>query len=187
MSPKWIGFVVAPAVAVVFGIATGLSLGQDQEKKDKEHETPLGKIMEKVQKHNIALTKATRTPAAFKKSQKDVEKLAKEMVKLAKDARPLSQDYLKNAKDEPNPKKKWEEIMDAFAKLSRGACRCRGEERRRSGSRENALYETRQGNLHRLPQRVPGGREQFLTPPEQCGYQAIDNDARQCSGSDPGS
>jgi cytochrome c556 len=118
MSPKWIGFVVAPAVAVVFGIASGLSLGQDQEKKDKEHETPLGKIMEKVQKHNIALTKATRTPAAFKKSQKDVEKLAKEMVKLAKDAKPLSQDYLKHAKDEPNPKKKWEEIMDAFANLS---------------------------------------------------------------------
>ena len=118
MSPKWIGFVVAPVVAVVFGIATGLSLGQDQERKDKEHETPLGKIMEKVQKHNIALTKATRTPAAFKKSQKDVEKLAKEMAKLAKDARPLSQDYLKNAKDQPDPKKKWEEIMDEFAKLS---------------------------------------------------------------------
>ncbi len=118
MSLKWIGFVVAPAFAVAFGIADGLSLGQDQEKKDKEHETPLGKIMEKVQKHNIALTKATRTPAAFKKSQKDVEKLAKEMVKLAKDAKPLSQDYLKHAKDEPNPKKKWEEIMDAFANLS---------------------------------------------------------------------
>jgi hypothetical protein len=119
MSPKWIGFVVAPAVVVAFGIATGLSLGQDQEKhKDKEHETPLGKIMEKVQKHNIALTKATRTPAAFKKSQKDVEKLAKEMAKFAKDARPLSQDYLKNAKDQPDPKKKWEEIMDAFANLS---------------------------------------------------------------------
>jgi cytochrome c556 len=119
MSPKWIGFVVVPAVAVVFGIASGLSLGQDQEKhKDKDHETPLGKIMEKVQKHNIALTKATRTPAAFKKSQKDVEKLAKEMAQMAKDAKPLSQDYLKHAKDEPNPKKKWEEIMDSFAKLS---------------------------------------------------------------------
>ena len=167
MSPKWIGFVVAPAVAVAFGIASGLSLGQDQEKhKDKEHETPLGKIMEKVQKHNIALTKATRNAAAFKKSQKDVEKLAKEMAKLAKDAKPLSG----LSQERQGRAESQEEVGRDHGRVCqdlRGACRYGGEEGRRPGSRENALYETRQGNLHRLPQGVPGGRQQLLTPAEQ--------------------
>ncbi|MGD0045359.1 MAG: cytochrome c, partial [Isosphaeraceae bacterium] len=100
---------------------SGLSRAQDQE-KHKETETPLGKIMEKVQKHNIAITKATRNVAAFKKNQKEVEKSAADLAKLAKDAKPLKEAYLKNAKEETDPKKrqeKWDEIMDAFAKTSK--------------------------------------------------------------------
>ena len=41
---------------------------------------------------------------------------------LAKDAKPLKEAYLKNAKEETDPKKrqeKWDEIMDAFAKTSK--------------------------------------------------------------------
>ena len=40
-------------------------------------ETPLGKIMEKVNKEDAALRKGTRNKVAFSKSQKDVEKRAK--------------------------------------------------------------------------------------------------------------
>jgi cytochrome c556 len=119
VSRKWIGFAVAPALVVALGIANGLSLAQDQDQpKHKEKETPLSKIMEKVQKHNIAITKATRNAAMFKKGQKDVHKSATELTKLAKEAKPFK-DALKNAKNESNPQQKWDEIMDAFAKHSK--------------------------------------------------------------------
>ena len=59
MNRKWIGFAVVATLVAASGLASGLSRAQDQE-KHKETETPLGKIMEKVQKHNIAITKATR-------------------------------------------------------------------------------------------------------------------------------
>ena len=90
---------------------------QDQE-KHKEQETPLGRIMEKVQKHNISITKGTRNAAAFKKNQKEVEKSSAELAKLAKQGKQFKEAYLKNAKDESNPQKKWDEIMDAFARTS---------------------------------------------------------------------
>ena len=118
MNRKWIGFVVMAALVAVSGLAGRLSVAQDQE-KHKEQETPLGRIMEKVQKHNIAITKGTRNVAAFKKNQKEVEKSSSELAKLAKESKPFKSAYLKNAKDESDPQKKWDEIMDAFAKTSK--------------------------------------------------------------------
>jgi cytochrome c556 len=125
MSRKWIGFLVPAALIVAFGMALagpGPSRAQDEPEKEKqpkhkETETELGKLMEKVQKANIGITKATRNAASYKRSQKDVEKLAREMVKLSKDAKP-HKDAVKNAKNEPNPAKKWDEIMDAWTKTS---------------------------------------------------------------------
>jgi len=110
MSRKWIGILLVPSLVVVVGIGNQLSLADD-------HETPLGKIMEQVQKHNITITKGTRNATTYKKSQKDVAKAAKELVKLSKEAKPFT-DYLKNAKDAENPQQKWDEIMDAFTKYS---------------------------------------------------------------------
>lgn len=121
MNRKWIGFAVVATLVAASGLASGLARAQDQE-KHKETETPLGKIMEKVQKQNIAITKATRNAASFKKNQKEVEKSAAELAKLAKDGKPLKEAYLKNAKEETDPKKrqeKWDEFMDAFAKTSK--------------------------------------------------------------------
>ena len=118
MDRKWIGFAGTAALVSACGLAAALSPAQEQERKHKETETPLGKIMEKVQKHNIALGKLTRTPAAFKKGQKDVEKAALDLVKLAKESKPLKDAYLKNAKNESQPEKKWDEIMGAFVKTS---------------------------------------------------------------------
>jgi cytochrome c556 len=119
MNRKWIGFALGAALVAACGLCSSFSSAQDQDRqpKHKETETPLGKIMEKVQKHNIAITKATRNAAQFKKGQKDVEKAAAELAKLAKDAKP-HKDAIKNAKNETNPSKKWDEIMDAFAKTS---------------------------------------------------------------------
>jgi cytochrome c556 len=114
MNRKWTGIALAAFLVVASGIGVNLSSAQDQE----EQETPLGKIMEKVQKHNTAITKGTRNVAAYKKSQKDVEKAARDLAKLAKEAKPLRANYLKNAKSEADPVKKWDEIMDAFAKSS---------------------------------------------------------------------
>jgi cytochrome c556 len=114
---KWICFAAATALVAACGLVSGLSRAQDQGEKHKEKETPLGKIMKKVQKHNISITKATRNVASFKKNQKDVEKAATELAKLAKEAKPFK-DALKNARNETDPEKKWDEIMDAFAKQS---------------------------------------------------------------------
>jgi cytochrome c556 len=116
MNRKWIGFALVAALVAALGLGSGLSSAQDPE-KHKEKETPLGKIMEKVQKHNIAITKATRNAAQYKKGQKDVQKAAAELAKLAEKAKPFK-DAIKNAKNETNPSRKWDEIMDAFAKTS---------------------------------------------------------------------
>ena len=132
MNRKWIGFAVVATLVAASGLASRLSVAQDQE-KHKENDTPLGRIMEKVQKHNIAINRATGKAARFKKGQKDVakdagelaklakeiEKDAGELAKLAKESKPLKEAYLKNAKNESDPQKKWDDIMDAFAKTSK--------------------------------------------------------------------
>jgi len=120
MNRKWIGFAAAVTLVAASGFAGGLSRAQDQDQeKHKETDTPLGKIMEKVQKHNIAITKGTRNVAAFKKNQKEVEKSSAELFRLAREGKQHKEAYLKNAKDESNPQQKWDEIMDAFAKTSK--------------------------------------------------------------------
>ena len=50
-----------------------------------------------------------RNKVAFAKKQKDVEKSAKELVKLAKEAKPIT-DAVKKAKDVAEPQKKWDDI-----------------------------------------------------------------------------
>lgn len=110
MNRKWTVFGLSAGVFAVLSAAS-LSVARD----DKE--TPLGAIMEKVQKHKSIITKGTRTPVAYKKAQKDVEKSAKELAKLAEEAKPIK-DYLKNAKDVAKPDAKWDEICDQFHKDS---------------------------------------------------------------------
>ena len=116
MNPKWIGFAMVAVLVVAAGFTSRLSFAQDQH---KENETPLGKIMEKVQKHNKAITDGVRNAAAFKKRQKEVEKSALELAKLAKESKQHKEAYVKNAKDESEPQKRWDDIMDAFAKTSK--------------------------------------------------------------------
>jgi cytochrome c556 len=110
MTRKWIVFASSAAILVALGGGVALSSASDEE-------TPLGKIMEKVQKHNLSITKGVRNKVAFKKSQKDVENSAKELAKLAKEAKPLN-DAVKKAKDIAEPQKKWDAYFDEFVKTS---------------------------------------------------------------------
>jgi cytochrome c556 len=112
MLRKWLIFGVSAGILVSFGIGVGFSSDDDKEK-----ETPLGKIMEKVNKHNSALTKGLRTKVNYAKSQKDVEKNAKALAKLAKEAKDIK-DAVKTAKDLPDAGKKWENWSDAFIKTA---------------------------------------------------------------------
>jgi cytochrome c556 len=110
MNGKWLVFPLSAGVLLVFGIVAGPGLyGADDE-------TPLGKIMEKVNKANSTITKGTRSKVYFAKSRKDVEKSAKELAKLAKEAKPLT-DAIKKAKV-ADPQKKWDAYMDVFIKSS---------------------------------------------------------------------
>src|SRR5262249_3867762 len=113
MNRKWSALAVT-MVAVALAAAGASSA-------DDEKATPLEKIMEKINKKNLAITKAVRTPVAFKKANngKDVAKEAEDMIKLAKEAREIK-DAAKKAKDVKDPESKWNELMDAFIKASEG-------------------------------------------------------------------
>jgi cytochrome c556 len=112
MFRKWLAFSVSAGLFVAIGVVAGPSLS-----RANDDESPLGKIMEKVNKHNSTITKGTRNKISFAKSQKDVEKSAKELVKLAKQAKPLK-DGINKAKDVTNPQQRWDEYMDAFIKTA---------------------------------------------------------------------
>jgi cytochrome c556 len=113
MIRKRLAFLLSAGFLVVLGIAAGSSLTRAQDKE----ESPLEHIMEKVNKHNSAITKGTRNKVNFAKSQKDVEKSAKELVKLAKEAKPIK-DAVNKAKGLPDAQKKWDLYIDDLIKTS---------------------------------------------------------------------
>jgi cytochrome c556 len=112
MNRKWLAFPVSAGILIVLGIAAGPGL-----LKADDDESPLGKLMEKVNKHNSTISKAVRNKVNFTKSRKDVTKSAKELVKLGKEAKPLK-DAIKKAKGLADPQAKWDEYMDVFVKAA---------------------------------------------------------------------
>jgi cytochrome c556 len=112
MNRKWLAFPLSAGILLVLAIAAA----PGRLKADDE-ESPLGKIMEKVNKQNNNIKKGTRNKVFFAKQQKDVHKSAKELAKLAKEAKPM-QDAIKKAKDVAEPQKKWDEYIDALIKTS---------------------------------------------------------------------
>jgi len=113
MIRKWFVFALSAGILVSIGVGVDLSAGQE------EKESPLEKIMEKVNKASADIKKGTRNLTYFKKSQKTqtVEKSAKELVKLGKQAKPIK-DALSRAKGEANAQAKWDEFMDALISSS---------------------------------------------------------------------
>jgi cytochrome c556 len=108
MSRKLSTLAVATALAA-FGF-TALA-AQDFGKDD---ESPLHKLMEKVQVQNATILKGVRNPVQFKKSQEDVVKAAQELGKLGKEAK----DFTEPAKEQKQPQEKWASMMEKFVKES---------------------------------------------------------------------
>jgi cytochrome c556 len=135
MIRKWFVFALSAGILVSIGVGVGLSAGQE------EKESPLEKIMEKVNKASADINKGTRSLTYFKKSQKTVETNAKELVKLAKQAKPLK-DALSRAKNESNPQAKWNEFMDALIKSSEKL----GEVAAKGNATQALLDETKKAN-----------------------------------------
>jgi cytochrome c556 len=117
MPRKWM-FLAAAMISV--GVLTVGVAGADDE------DSPLHKLMEKVNAKNLAITKGVRTAVAFKKAQTDVVAAAEELTKLAKEARELGKDTVKKAKDVPDAATKWNELMDQFASTSENLVKVAG-------------------------------------------------------------
>ena len=109
MTRKWI------TLAASLSLALGLGLSATAFSGAADEESELGKIMEKVQKQKAALTKGTRNVAAYKKAQKEVKEAAEEYAKLAKETKPHDE-AVKAAKNVDEPRKKWDELCDAWEK-----------------------------------------------------------------------
>jgi hypothetical protein len=104
MQRKWT--ILAATMTLVALTATGLALAQEKSK--------LEELMEKVQAKNVLITKSVRTPATYKKAQKDVLESAEELIKIGKEAR-------EDKGPSEKQKKKFEEwtrLMDDFIKKS---------------------------------------------------------------------
>jgi cytochrome c556 len=110
MNRKWLVFPLSAAVMLVLGIIAAPGL------RGADDETPLGKLMEQVNKHNSTITRATRNKTNFAKSRKDVEKSAKELAKLGKEAKPMKEAVAKAKIDDAQ--KKWDTYMDDLIKSS---------------------------------------------------------------------
>jgi cytochrome c556 len=106
--------VLAAALLSVTAMTVGVAVADDED-------SPLHKLMEKVNAKKATIFKGVRTPVAFKKAQKDVVASAEELVNLAKQTREDGEvreeikKKLKQAKDVSNPEGKWKELMDHFS------------------------------------------------------------------------
>ncbi|WP_422930773.1 cytochrome c [Singulisphaera sp. PoT] len=107
MIRKWM--VLAVTMASVSVLAAGLSFADDDD-------SPVHKLMEKVGSKSNAIKKATRTAPAYKKAQKDLAKVADELIELAKESKKLAKEAAAKAKGVKDGEKKWEELNDAWTK-----------------------------------------------------------------------
>jgi hypothetical protein len=108
MPRKWM--VLAAAMVSVTTLSVGISMADDED-------SPLHKLMEKVNAKNLVVTKGVRNPAGFAKAQKDVVTSAEDLAKLAKEAGDMK-DAVKKAKGVENADTKWNELITAFATSS---------------------------------------------------------------------
>lgn len=77
-------------------------------------DSPLAKLMEKIQKNTNDIRKATRTAPAWKKDSKNVATAAEAIVAAAKESKPMT-DPVKKAKKTVD---EWNKLMDDLIKES---------------------------------------------------------------------
>ena len=155
MLRKWT--ILGLTMAAMTAMATGFAMAQDED-------SPLHKIMEQVNAKNLAITKGVRTAVAFKKSQKVVADSAKELVKLSKEARVFKEPSEK----QKQPYETWTKLMDDMTKASEELAKVADEGRGDPGAGQESPRH-RQGQLHRLPQRL-SRRRRIIRP--RCAVRA---------------
>ena len=101
MSLKWT--TLAAVVSAVTLSATGLALGDDEN-------SPVHKLMTQVSAKDRAIKKVTKTAAGYKKGQKDLGKLADDLIDLGKQSRELKN----SAEKEKKPFADWQKLCDDF-------------------------------------------------------------------------
>ena len=126
MPRKWM--FLAAAMISVSVLTVGVAGADDED-------SPLHKLMERVNAKNLAITKGVRTAVAFKKAQTDVVAAAEELTKLAKEARELGKDTVKKAKDVPNAADQVERADGSVRQHVREPGQGRRQGQRQAGSR----------------------------------------------------
>lgn len=101
MNRKWAALGGTLVVAV---LTAGFSFAGDDE------DSPLHKLMEKVNANHTTILKGVRNAASYAKSQENVSKAAAELVKLAKEAKGLGE---APAKAQNKPIADWIKLADA--------------------------------------------------------------------------
>lgn len=107
MNRKWAAFAVSMFSGALF--LTSVTLANHDE------DSPLHKIMEKVQGKNSVITKGVRNKVSYTKAQKDIQDAAEALVKLGKEAKPYNEGA-KNTKGVDKPVEKWDALMDDYVK-----------------------------------------------------------------------
>jgi cytochrome c556 len=97
---------------VAASAAVGILLGLSSVVAQDDNDSPLHKLMTKVQQNDTTILKGTRTAVNYKKQKDDVVKAAEELAKLGKESRKFTEP----AKEKKKPQKDWEDKSDAFVK-----------------------------------------------------------------------
>ncbi|MFO0960473.1 MAG: hypothetical protein U0800_24075 [Isosphaeraceae bacterium] len=109
MKSKWM-FLVATVIGASLAISSANAWTAE-----KGDDSPLAKLMEKVNKSHNTVRNAVKTPVAYKKA--DPKKLIEEteaQIKWAKEAR----DFTEPAKTQKKTQKEWTDATDAWIKAS---------------------------------------------------------------------
>jgi cytochrome c556 len=110
MNRKWPALAVTMVTAAL--VVTTFAIADDEE-------SPLKKLMEKVQAKNTVITKGVRNKVNYTKSQKQVAAAADDLVKLSKEAKSLLNDESRKVakgKGVAKPDDEWVTKIDAFTK-----------------------------------------------------------------------
>src|SRR5262245_25788238 len=102
MNRQWAAFGTTLSIAVVTAAVAG---------PVTDDETPLHKVLEKVNINNTAILKGTRSAANYAKGQKDVAKAADELSKLSKEAKGLGDEAVKAQKKTMD---EWNKLAEAL-------------------------------------------------------------------------
>ena len=100
------------SILALTALATGLGFAGYNMAVAGDDDSPLHKAMEQVQAKNAFILKNLKTPALFKKNQKEIAECAKALSTLGKSVR----DDNESAKKEKKPQKDWTDLMDSYVK-----------------------------------------------------------------------